>query len=454
VLLEAWRAQPAPQLAAVIETLALSLGAGVPVKGTTWAERTDRWLAIAARRDPLALAGLLATPFPSSYPARAATWLAGLANWPGDPRLTTGLVEILRRAGHLGDPRHGIVRGVLQLLAMQRDPRAAELLASLKPLRASTAVRAEIRAAQIRLARVTATPLDETAARLIASLAERLGDGGGAWREQAARLRASLVARSDDDQLHRVYADLILEHGDPRGELIILQCERAAGRATRASLRREKELLARHEVDWLGPVADALRRDGRGWARGFLRQVVVRRHAAGRLAHAVKHPEWAMVREVTLDRQRAMTAPGLAALSRLRVLHFLGAPFLSQLPDAPGLETLTVELTSTDDLAETAALALARFPQVRDLGLAVESVHSVEALLSVAGLSRLARLRLLVAGDRVGERLARACGRPPVEVVIAGLEVRRGEPPRWSVTIPRRDRDPLPGDVPSGTVRS
>jgi uncharacterized protein (TIGR02996 family) len=71
-------------------------------------------------------------------------------------------------------------------------------------------------------------------------------------------LLVAIAAAPDDDAPRLVYADRLLADGDPRGELIALQC---AGRdATR--------LLAKHGKAWLAELgldgADAI------WARGFL----------------------------------------------------------------------------------------------------------------------------------------------------------------------------------------
>lgn len=62
-----------------------------------------------------------------------------------------------------------------------------------------------------------------------------------------------------DDAPRRVYADWLLERGDPRGELIHLQCElamRSTSDPRRQAMRqREHELLRAHAVDW-GPFRD------------------------------------------------------------------------------------------------------------------------------------------------------------------------------------------------------
>src|SRR5947208_2415677 len=70
-----------------------------------------------------------------------------------------------------------------------------------------------------------------------------------------AQLLAAIHAHPGDDELRRVYADLLLERGDPRGELIVLQLRRAAGEASEREMEQERALLKRYAKAWLGPLA-------------------------------------------------------------------------------------------------------------------------------------------------------------------------------------------------------
>jgi uncharacterized protein (TIGR02996 family) len=65
-------------------------------------------------------------------------------------------------------------------------------------------------------------------------------------------LFAAIVAAPDDDAPRLVYADWLTERGDPRGELIILQCRLAGGDTDDALFDRESTLLAKHQRRWLG----------------------------------------------------------------------------------------------------------------------------------------------------------------------------------------------------------
>lgn len=68
-------------------------------------------------------------------------------------------------------------------------------------------------------------------------------------------------AQPDDDALRLVYADWLEERGDPRAELVRVQCELArldVRRSRRRELeRRERELIGEHFDEWIAPLMDA-----------------------------------------------------------------------------------------------------------------------------------------------------------------------------------------------------
>lgn len=99
--------------------------------------------------------------------------------------------------------------------------------------------------------------------------------------EDDPRLLAAIAADPDDDGPRIVYADWLQDHGDPRGELIAVQCALSRGRATDL-VERERSLLERHEDEWL---ARAGLRPGEGrFQRGFIERVDA---SAARVAEAV-----------------------------------------------------------------------------------------------------------------------------------------------------------------------
>jgi uncharacterized protein (TIGR02996 family) len=63
-------------------------------------------------------------------------------------------------------------------------------------------------------------------------------------------LRAAILAAPDDDEPRLIYADALVEEGNPRGELIQIQVALAAGADDPAFMKREDELLARWRQTW------------------------------------------------------------------------------------------------------------------------------------------------------------------------------------------------------------
>src|SRR5262245_35431853 len=101
----------------------------------------------------------------------------------------------------------------------------------------------------------------------------------------ASELRAALegAIAADffgDRAAHAAYADYLQEQGDPRGELIQVQLaleDESRGEAERQALRRrEGELLAAHEEEWLGPLKETLSKvdsSRHRWERGWITEV-------------------------------------------------------------------------------------------------------------------------------------------------------------------------------------
>lgn len=83
-------------------------------------------------------------------------------------------------------------------------------------------------------------------------------------------LLAAVAADPDDDEPRIVYADWLQQAGDPRGELIAVQCALDRGR-TAELVAIERALLERHEAEWLAG-AGLTAGEGR-LQRGFIERV-------------------------------------------------------------------------------------------------------------------------------------------------------------------------------------
>jgi uncharacterized protein (TIGR02996 family) len=102
----------------------------------------------------------------------------------------------------------------------------------------------------------------------------------------------------DDDALREVFADFLLERGDPRGEFIQIQLAKHRGTATPRMLRRERELVTKNKKAFLDGLDDehqVTRKELLVFERGFLAACAV-----GALAfeRAAQHPAWATARDV------------------------------------------------------------------------------------------------------------------------------------------------------------
>jgi hypothetical protein len=231
-----------------------------------------------------------------------------------------------------------------------------------------------------------------------------------------------------------VFADAMIELGDPRGEFVQLQLQRDASAVQR---RREKELLAAHRRAWLGELQHIIRRCE--FERGFLASCELipdNRELARRLAG---RPAWSTVHTLagcaTIALHREMR--------ELRTLDFDArvAAAVEQHPaaweelllgDARPIETLRYG-APVGDPGEVAALASCRaLPQLRSLAAQAPRTTQApqvrawaEAILAGTAARRVAELELVFSRDlaaplgMLGGLLERASA-PTLRLAITG----------------------------------
>lgn len=249
-LLEAWRANRAPELAEAVEHVSRALEPTVAPLGATGPKKAyEAWLARAAKADPVDLVMLLRDLF-DGPPAYIRARLQALEVHGDDPRIATVLCEYLVESGDWlpGTPvgtaifkllgRHGDAR-VLPALAGFADPARAELEWRTKKLDALAKT----------IGKYRVTPLGKEALETLARV--RTIDAG------PTRGEASFVA-AKDVPARAVATDSLLEEGGPRGEFIVLQQTRRLRPLTAAEKKREEALLAAHRKKWMGGVAKIL----------------------------------------------------------------------------------------------------------------------------------------------------------------------------------------------------
>jgi uncharacterized protein (TIGR02996 family) len=193
----------------------------------------------------------------------------------------------------------------------------------------------------------------------------------------------AIQANPDDDAPRLVYADWLDEHGDhDRAEFIRAQIELARlpeDDDRRTTLEwRERELLAAHEAEWLGPLPAGVRE----WAfrRGFLDEIALDaetflgeggplfdRHPIRRVRVMPGQERFDVARRDPLL-GRLASCPLLARVSALEVRAAgLGDRGVAAFADSRYVASLTSLDLSDNDIGPDGAAALARSPHLRHM---------------------------------------------------------------------------------------
>ena len=90
---------------------------------------------------------------------------------------------------------------------------------------------------------------------------------------------ANIIAEPDSDAPRLVYADWLDDHGEgDRAEFIRVQCGLAKvdenNRDIHPLASRERELLEKHQQEWLRPLRDLAYPEGRGWLGRWRTKIV------------------------------------------------------------------------------------------------------------------------------------------------------------------------------------
>jgi len=239
-------------------------------------------------------------------------------------------------------------------------------------------------------------------------------------------LLADILANPDDDAPRLVFADWLTERGDPRGELISLQCaaQHATGGVLARHVNRASALLERHGEAWVGEIRQIVR--GVELKRGFvasinatgsvfakcgalfeqepIEELRVIKPSARDLATIAKAPHLAKLRAlVMLDPARIETEAHVQALgallcsprlSTLRVLELRLAVAGAAGPSVrdtlaglslPALEQLKLRVRAIDEAARppviVSAIAAAKLPKLRQLAVRKDSLGTLRSAL-------------------------------------------------------------------------
>jgi uncharacterized protein (TIGR02996 family) len=210
-----------------------------------------------------------------------------------DPRFTPTLLA-LAALPQAHDP--GIFSQLCGLLILVKDPRSLEPLRALhKSLPPDSPYAEQLGLAITLISQVEVPELGAEACALCDALEEAV-----TRREEAegrsAPLREELFARvganPDDDEARLVLADHLLEHGDPLGELIMLQCQPQPDEA------RVARLLELYGAKWQALLGPFVEPGKTRFERGL--PVAVRMKSPFVQSPPAPGPFWCTVRELDL----------------------------------------------------------------------------------------------------------------------------------------------------------
>jgi len=314
-LLEAWRESRAEPIAGLARWLSDRLTAGLaPLRAAPFSGHLDpRWRLL----DPPRMLGSLMENATRAQARVLCQQLRDLCLWPADPRLTPALLAIARMPVVR---ENKVLHALCDLLMHLGDPHSEkalrELRASLPPeLPSLERLDIVIRA----VASQEVPELDEETQERCDALKEAF-EARAAAEQRTTALREELLARiyanPDDGTARMVLADLLLEVGDPWGELIMLQSSPQPDEA------RVEQLLLAHRLRWEVPLGAAIERGRTRFEQGF--PVAVRVGLPNRAPFPVPGPAWGTVREIDWNWEGSslqavwLTNPHLRGVTRLR----------------------------------------------------------------------------------------------------------------------------------------
>jgi uncharacterized protein (TIGR02996 family) len=283
-----------------------------------------------------------------------------LARHAPDPRISATLCRLLANPPFGGTENYAerVYEPTLSLIRACADVRAVDALTKV-----ASAPKAKTAGVRVYLGRQLP--------RLIAKLprtgkprpAKRTAPSTAAVSEQ--RLLDAICANPDDDQARRVYADALLERGEPLGELINLQLH---GDPSEAGEKQCRALIKAHRARWLGEL-DA-----------FVINPLFRR---GLLAAIELRPSWA---GDAAGWKRVLASAALRTVEEIHQGKCNGKLYdaLLAAPNVARLRAVDARLPSTLALLPRLAARLAHvdLPAAR-IGDAARHLRSLSALTSV-----------------------------------------------------------------------
>ena len=337
-----------------------------------------------------------------------------------DPRVSAFALDALERLPFTTPGAQPLLEAFVRVVLERRDVR---LLPRAKAIR--EALRTRIGRAPVRDALLAeldhavgllkALDLSRADEALEKSLTARLAPLAAPSQSEEALL-AAVYAQPRDDGPRLVYADWLLERGDPRGEFITLQFKRRQAALSDAESRREMALLKQHGKQWLGALAPVMS-FGKGYARstferGFLSTADIILSVGKKLEPLWRADEWQ-----TVERLEGNWPLELLERAPMRALREIDRSLTTQTLLALRKGKCELEAESIELAEEVMDWGLVRaiFPKVRSVAVWCRATPTV------ALLGRYAKLGL----HRL--ELRRAWNAPRGDEVEAEFEALLGE---------------------------
>lgn len=200
----------------------------------------------------------------------------------------------------------------------------------------------------------------------------------------------------DDDTPRRILADYLAEQGDPRGDLIALQCalySMSASERRRSPLwSQERQLLEQNESQWIGNLGPLVRQIE--FQRGFLRLILDERGIEKRnirlLLQQDQMLDW--VEEIRfvgavhhfIGLGQALEKLGIPGLDLSNTIHSRIGLGLRDWPPLSTINRLRLDANQIDTVILASLCHDLPFPQLRCLGLADNRLTSRSMLSLVA----------------------------------------------------------------------
>lgn len=299
-LLDVWQEVRAPEIAGMIDALTEVLPSQDLALAGKKPERIQRWAQACMRDDPLDLPTLLQA-FPIGTIEEGQHQAELLSARTPDPRLARGLLAKLADPPYRSEAGIDFWRRVLEIVTAVADPRSRVDLR-----KAAAVARDSFRSPMNKWLRhwireagkkiPNTGPLSDDARSF-------LSDWHAQWSKSRDRSPAELLRAvyqdPADDGVRLVYADVLTERGDPRGEFITLQYQHEGGSISAVGRKREKQLFATHWKEWIGDLAPVVMKTGLEFERGFPAVVWLRWRKEAALRRLVGNEAWSTVREIS-----------------------------------------------------------------------------------------------------------------------------------------------------------